>query len=277
MGGRAMSRQEDGIDWDDAYANAAHIPGAGAFPQRWAAQAAAFRVRARGACDMPYGRHPRQRFDLFLPQGAARGLVVFVHGGYWLRFDKSSWSHLAAGSLARGWAVALPSYRLAPEAAIGQITQDIAAALSVMAPLVKGPVVLSGHSAGGHLVARMICADSALSPAVAGRIARVVPISPVADLRPLIKTRMNDSFHLTEATARAESPICHAPRPDVPVTVWVGGAERPAFLDQARGLAKAWPAAFLHVEAGRHHFDVIEGLERPDSALTVALLDGVAP
>ena len=32
-------------DWDDAYANAPHIPGGAGFPDRWAAEAGAFRDR----------------------------------------------------------------------------------------------------------------------------------------------------------------------------------------------------------------------------------------
>ncbi|WP_425057126.1 alpha/beta hydrolase [Rhodovulum bhavnagarense] len=271
-----MSRQEDGIDWDDAYANAAHIPGAADYPSRWAEAAAAFRAGAFGECDLPYGHHPRQRFDLFMPPGAPAGLAVFVHGGYWLRFDKSFWSHLAAGPLARGWAVALPSYRLAPEVGIACITHDIAQALGVMARLLpRGPIVLAGHSAGGHLVARMICKDIHLPETVAARIARVVPVSPLSDLRPLMRTQMNTALGLDEPEARAQSPVCHTPRPDVPVVIWVGGAERPAFLDQARWLAAAWPGAALSIDAARHHFDVIEGFARPDSPLTGALLDAV--
>lgn len=270
-----MSSDARKIDWDDAYANMPHIPGGADYPARWAAEAEAFRKGARGETDIPYGNHPRQRFDLFLPEGAPRGLTVFVHGGYWLRFDKSLWSQLAAGPLSRGWAVAMPSYRLAPEAAIAGITADILHALPVMAARVAGPIALAGHSAGGHLVARMICNDVVLPEDVAARIARVVPISPVSDLRPLRNTAMNADFKLTEDAARAESPVFHWPRPGVPVSVWVGGDERPVFLDQARWLAEAWAGAGLTIVPGRHHFDIVEGLTAPDSPLTEALLSGL--
>jgi hypothetical protein len=40
---------------------------------------------------------PAERFDLFVPDGKARGLIVFVHGGYWQWMDKSAFSHLAEG------------------------------------------------------------------------------------------------------------------------------------------------------------------------------------
>ncbi|MFZ1727079.1 MAG: alpha/beta hydrolase, partial [Albidovulum sp.] len=91
------------------------------------------------------------------------------------------------------------------------------------------------------------------------------------DLRPLIETSMNDTLRLDLTEARRESPALRPHCPDVPVHVWVGGAERPAFLDQARRLGNAW-ACPVTVDPGKHHFDVIEGLERPDSALLSALL-----
>ncbi|WP_212525208.1 alpha/beta hydrolase [Actibacterium sp. MT2.3-13A] len=263
------------MDWDDAYANMPYIPDGQSYPARWAEAAAVFRAQARAELDLPYGDHPRQRFDLFHPEGEARGLVVFIHGGYWLKFDKSLWSHLAAGALARGWAVAMPSYRLAPEVRIADITQDVRDALVAIAGRVAGPIAVTGHSAGGHLTARMLCPDVALPEAVAARLVRALPISPVTDLRPLLKTAMNDDFRLDDAAAAAESPaLCPAPRP-VPVTVWVGGAERPVFLDQARWLADAWPGAGLHIAPGLNHFTVIEGLTAADSLLTRDLLDGL--
>ena len=85
---------------------------------------------------------------------------MFVHGGYWKAFDKSTWSHLAHGAVARGWAMALPSYTLAPDATLAQMTAQIARAIAAARAEVPGPVRLAGHSAGGHLVARMLCADS---------------------------------------------------------------------------------------------------------------------
>ena len=263
------------MNLDIAYANADFIEGAAEYPPRWAAEAAAFRARAKARLDLAYGPGARQRLDLFLPEGTPAGLVMFVHGGYWRMFDKSSWSHLAAGPVARGWAVAMPSYTLAPEARIADITREIAAALTFAAGQVAGPVVMTGHSAGGHLVARMNCRDVALPDAVAGRMVRIVPISPLADLRPLLKTKMNEDFRMDMAEAEAESPLLHGARRGVDTRVHVGAEERPAFLDQARWLTDGWDEARLSIAPGRHHFDVIDELGAPDSPL-VALLAGGA-
>lgn len=257
---------------DRAYVNADFIAGADGFPPRWSAEAAAFRaaIGDRARLGLDYGPGLRHRFDLFLPEADPRGVAVFVHGGYWMRFGREDWSHLAAGPMARGWAVAMPSYTLAPEARIGQITREVAAAVSAAAALVPGPVVVTGHSAGGHLSARMACADAPLG----ADVVRVVPISPLADLGPLLATTMNDSLHLDPVQVAAESPARLERRPGCEVTVWVGGQERPAFLWQARVLSEDWACAW-HVEPGRHHFDVIDDLARPESALVETLVGGL--
>ncbi len=253
-------------DWDDAYANRAHIPGADDIIATWEPAAEAFRASLgpRARLDIPYGPSLRHRLDLFLPDGTPKGLAVFVHGGYWMAFDKSRWSHLAAGALAAGWAVALPSYTLAPEARIAQITQEIAAAIAHAAGLVPGPIRLSGHSAGGHLVSRMACAGSPLDPALRPRLAHVLSISGVHDLRPLRATKMNDTLNIDEAEARSESPALLDPVPGTRLTAWVGAVERPEFVRQNDLLTSAWSqpgvATRAHHDPHRHHFDVIAGL-----------------
>jgi arylformamidase len=257
-------------DPDRDYTNGAFIPGGADYPDRWAREAAAFRagLGERAELDLPYGPGARQRLDLFLPEGPAQGVVVFVHGGYWHLFSKSHWSHLAAGPLARGFAVAMPGYTLAPAARIAEMTVEIAKACWFVATRVPGPMVVTGHSAGGHLAARMGCADLAV-PA-----ARVVPISPLTELGPLMATAMNATLRIDEAEANSESPARLALRPEVAAHVWVGGAERPAFLWHARVLAEEWDCPWT-VDPGRHHFDVIDAMQDPTSALTEALVGGL--
>jgi len=265
------------MELDDAYANGAYINGAEGFPQRWATAASALRqeLGARARLNLPYGASERQKYDLFLPESPTRGTVVFVHGGYWRAFDRSSWSHLAAGPLAQGWAVAMPSYDLCPQVSIAEITRQLATAVQVVAAQVSGPISLTGHSAGGHLVARML--DRNLVPDEIGRRFRaVIPISPLSDLQPLLQTSMNDDFAMDITQAQAESPLGMMDRHPARVTVWVGGDERPAFLDQARWLAQAWGADHV-IAPGKHHFDVIDPLSDPKSDLVHRLTGWPGP
>ncbi|WP_119302790.1 alpha/beta hydrolase [Dongia deserti] len=267
--------------WDDAYSNGAYIPGGDRYPAKWTNQASEFRQsmtrQGRAQLDEPYGAKPRARFDLLLPQDQAKGLFVFVHGGYWMAFDKSSWSHLAASALDRGWAVALPSYPLCPDARISEITAEVAQAITTISERVAGPIVLAGHSAGGHLVTRMACAGAPLSNAVRERLQHIVSISGLHDLRPLLNTSMNRTLCMDEAEASRESPALLRPRAGVRVTCWVGSRERPEFLRQNALLANIWTGLGArmteHQAEGRHHFDVIEDLADPGSALVATLLD----
>ncbi len=297
-------------DWDDAYANIAHIPGGAEFPDAWAQAAADFRERhpatlwtggqppaaaaaflaENGPPDrFPGALKPRDIYapknlpapdaEFYLPQGEPRGLAVFVHGGYWMKFAPSWFSHLAQGALARGWAVLLPSYPLAPAAGLPEMRDRIAAQVAAAAGEVSGPIALTGHSAGGHLAARLVCKDSPLPAPVLARVARCLPISGLFDLRPLQLTAMRGDLGLDDATARDESPLFHLPVPGCELHLWVGGDERPVFIRQSQLLHAAWAGfprrSTLTVEPGRHHLDVVAGLAAPDHPLTEALLGGL--
>lgn len=268
-------------DWTVAYTNGAFIPGADAWPRAWEDAASAFRAErldpSLTRLAVAYGPHVRQHYDLFLPEHEPKGLVVFIHGGYWLAFDGGVWSHLAAGPLRRGFAVAIPTYRLCPEARISEITDDIGAAISAAAAVVDGPLYLTGHSAGGHLACRMITTTSPLAADVRSRIRHIVSISGLHDLRPLMRAAMNAKLRLDPAEALAESPALLAPIDGARVTCWVGGAERAEFRRQNALLANVWTGLGARTlaweEPDRHHFNVIDGLADPESALLATLLD----
>ena len=264
-------------NWDEAYENGAFINNASDFPPLWNKKAAAFRKQlgSRAELDIPYGKSERQTLDLFRPEGEAKGLLVFVHGGYWKAFDKSTWSHLAAGAVAQGWAVAMPSYTLAPQARITKITREIAVAITHAASLVDGPIHLAGHSAGGHLVTRMLCANGPLTTAehspIQQRIKKVISMSGVHDLRPLLNTSMNSVLQLDEDEAVAESVVMQLPNHHAELVCLVGGNERPEFIRQSELLANMWVGfgveTRLVVAESKHHFDVIDALESSDLAL----------
>lgn len=253
---------------DDAYSNGIYIPDGEGYYARWEAAAEAFRDgHSLKELAVPYGPKARQTYDIYHPARAAKGTLIFVHGGYWMAGTPGMFSHLARGAIEAGYACAMPSYTLTPDARIGEITNEISAACAAIAKRTEGPIYLAGHSAGGHLVARMGCADMAAD--WTKRVARIMPISLLSDLDPLRGTSMNDTLGIDEAEALGESPIRHAPL-DISVTAWVGSAERPVFVDQAGWLHKAW-GCDLTLDDGKHHFDVIEGLEDPKSAMMRAL------
>ena len=267
--------------WDLAFENSAHIPGSNKLLKVWTDNAEQYRAAALANgrqldLDIAYGKHHREIFDLVWPETTPKGLVVLVHGGYWLQFDKSYWTDLAEGVRANGWTVCVPSYTLTPEARISDITIQVSRAIITAAKLVTGPIRLTGHSAGGHLVSRMACNDTMLPLDVLERIEHIVSISGLHDLRPLLNTKMNESLRLDATEAANESTVLHTPISDTSITAWVGGDERPEFIRQSQLLNIMWQGLDANVtcilDERHNHFSVIEGLKIPTSPITKELL-----
>lgn len=255
-------------DWNNAYANGIHIVGGDQWGDVWASRSDKLRrdslEAGRAHIDVPYGDNPRNLYDLFLPDGAIKGLVVFIHGGFWTETDKNYWSYLASGPVEQGFAVAMPSYTLCPEARISDITAEIAKAIEHSAAKITGPIYLVGHSAGGQLACRMVTLFSPLNQTVRQRIKHVMSISGLHDLRPLMQMELNTVLKIDEAEALAESPALLRPDYDTHLTCWYGSNERPEFARQSVLLANIWlglgATTTLIEEPDRHHYDVIDGL-----------------
>lgn len=267
-------------DWEDAYANSDNIARGHSWPDAWAEPASSYRKElaslGQAKLDIVYGKRKRNVLDVFMPKGPAKGLAIFIHGGYWLALDKTFWSHLARGPVENGIAVAIPSYTLCPEARISDVTNEVAIAIETVASLIPGPLFLTGHSAGGHLVSRMISGTSPLCEATRARIRNTVSISGIHDLRPLMRTSMNAALRIDDAEALTESPALLAPMRGARIICWVGGAERSEFVRQSGLLANIWAGlgaeTIFYEEPDRHHFNVIDGLTDPRHVLVKTLL-----
>lgn len=212
----------------------------------------------RPALDLPYGPHPRQRFDLFVADGPWRGTLAWFHPGYWQARDKAQFRFLAPPFLARGIDVALVNYPLCPDVTLGALVEatraSVPAILTEAARRGRGGQVLvaAGHSAGGHIAAELgLSAWAAAgpqrpgpgSPGAAAPIAAVAAWSGVYDLSPLLGTPLNDKLRLDAGTARALSPLWRVRGGLPPALFAVGGAETQAFRDQSARMAAAWRAA----------------------------------
>jgi len=268
------------FDWNDAYANGVNIPGGDRWPSLWADVSGPFRehmaIEGRAQLDVEYGPRPRNRMDIFLPKGEPAGLVVYIHGGFWRLLDKSFGSHLAAGPLAHGYAVAMPSYTLTPEVRVTEIGREIAAAIERAGSMVKGPILLTGHSAGGQLATRMVTATSPLGRETAARVNNVVSISGLHDLRPMVRLNYNNDIRIDDAEAEVESPVLLRPMDGTRLICWVGQAERSEFVRQSELLANIWTglgaSTAFYAEPDKHHFNIVDGLAYADHPLTLALV-----
>lgn len=103
-----------------------------------------------------YGTDPSQFAELTRPTGTSRGVVVIIHGGFWLaQYDLSLGRPLAVALAAQGWTAYNIEYRRVGNGGGWPGTlDDVAAAIDALADvdgLDTTKVVTLGHSAGGHL------------------------------------------------------------------------------------------------------------------------------
>ena len=96
----------------------------------------------------------------------------------------------------------IPSYPLAPEVRISSITISIIQAVEKIASKTTGPLRLIGHSAGGHLVSRLIC-KKVLTNKTLQRLEKAISVSGIHDLRPLLNTQINEIFRLDPFRSRS--------------------------------------------------------------------------
>lgn len=240
--------------------------------ERWRVSSAAFRARVPATLDLTYGDAPRHRLDLFhAPK--PRGTVVFIHGGYWRSLDKSLFSFLAEPLVSAGLSVAAFNYRLCPEVGIADIVDDCRQAFVWLLahgeehglPLAR--IALTGHSAGGHLVAMLLATDWRHHGIDNPQIAGAVALSGVFELEPLLKCSMNADLHLDQTSALSLSPIHLVPRFTAPLWLAAGADESAAFRQQTHSLHTAWRETVVYAEevAGCNHFTIVDHFAQPDS------------
>ncbi len=189
------------MDLEAEYNNRAKVPGHPAIIAGWQRDAAAFRAtHPQAELGLAYGPTPRQAMDVFWP-AAGRGapLAMFIHGGYWQGNDRSNFSHLAAGLLAHGVGVAMPSYDLCPQVTLAVLVEQVRDAAAFLARRHGRGVLASGHSAGGHLAAMLLATDWAARGLPAPAVPAALPISGLFDLPPLMHTSVNTAVGLDEA------------------------------------------------------------------------------
>ena len=261
------------MDYEVEYNNRARVPENPAIIAGWSRDAATYR-EARPPKVIAYGTGERNRIGLFAGDGTGP-IVVFIHGGYWQALDGSFFSHLAAGLNAHGIDVAVPSYDLCPVVSIADIIGEMRAAMRELSKLGR-PLVVSGHSAGGHLAACMLATDwRAFDAALADLVPAAYAISGLFDLRPLVTTSINTALKLDDVSAQAVSPLLWPAPSRGTLDAVVGGDESAEYLRQSRTIVDAWSAAGIATQfatiPNANHFTAIAPLADPSSPMTLRL------
>ena len=165
----------------------------------------------------------KHRLDLYLPRGQKDFPVLFfVHGGAWRHGDKSYlgvYSMLGMFWARHGVGAAITNYRLTPTVMHPEHIKDVAKAFAWTYKNIDryggraDEIFVSGHSAGGHLVALLATDDSYLkAEGLSLRTIRgAIPMSGVYDVGE--RNRIFDAAFGTAPKAREDaSPLFHVTR-----------------------------------------------------------------
>jgi arylformamidase len=268
------------VDYEAEYNNRARVKEHPEILARMASDAAAYRERAtaegRAELGVSYGPSPRQFIDIFFSHaGSDAPLALFIHGGYWRSLEPRVFSSLARGLNAHGVTVALAGYDLCPDVGIADIVTQMERACLFLWDRFRKPILVHGHSAGGHLAAAMLATDWQTHGAPADLVPAAMAISGLFDLAPMIATSMNVDFKLDEAEARRLSPLFWPAPAGRTLDAVVGGDESNEFLRQSRIIVDQWGSAGVAARyeaiAGANHFTVVDPLTDPQTAMVKRL------
>lgn len=239
--------------------------------------------------DVRYGEGDKQKLDVFRCGDTSAPTLIYVHGGYWQRGDKSIYSFIAAPFVAANINVVVVGYDLCPDVTLTRISEEIREAVACIFlradefGLNKDRLSVMGHSAGGHITEMMMGTDWTQYNAELpfDLIKAGIPVSPLSLLEPVRRTvGLNSGIRMDEAEAQAQSPMLnHPPLTNAPQMIVVGGAETDEFHRQAQMYHDAFKSdertMEVYVVPDVDHFDELNVLVDPESEFfkkTIAII-----
>ena len=260
------------------YNNRELVPDYANYFTRWAEGSARARSTMTCQLDLRYGDAPGETLDLFPARKGDGTCMMFIHGGYWRSMDKRDHSILAPAWVDAGVSLAVVNYDLCPAVSVDEIVRQMLRAsrwLWLHAErygMDPDRLYVSGHSAGGHLTAMMMCA---VFPVFDARLPKDLwkgglAVSGLYDLRPLQQVDfLQKDLRLDDDSALRLSPAYLPPATRAPVMTSVGGEESAEFKRQNALLGERWKAPFAGNIAmpGKNHFSVVDALADPASPL----------
>lgn len=232
-----------------------------------------------------YGESPAETLDIFPAASPAPAPIqLFIHGGFWQTLDAATFSFPARTLVPAGAAYLAIDYALMPAVSMGEIVRQCRAAIAWTYRNAHGfsgdpaRIHISGHSAGGHLVAMLLDpgwpADYGLPTDV---IKGGCAISGLYELEAVRLSAHNAAMALTSADVAAYSPQrCVLPTA-APLILAVGGREPEEFRLQTTDYAQAWQAVGNSCEVivppqADHISILLDDLTAPDTKLHGAVL-----
>ena len=231
------------------------------------------RQRHEGIYNLRYGPGPLATLDVFKAAQDHAPVHVFLHGGYWRGRDKSDFSYLADALLPHGITTVVMNYDLCPAVTVAQIVDQTRRGLQWVAQQAAAwgvdgnKILVSGHSAGAHIIAATLAQTGADFQLKQHAIKKAYLISGVFDVEPVLEISVNEEVHLKPADVLALSPVRHPFAANVDYEVVVGGAEPRDWIGESTRMAAHLKSmgcrVGLHELPGLNHYSVLHEMDSP--------------
>ena len=243
----------------------------------WIDRSILTRKNLKSAIDISYGKSEKQKLDFFSSADINSPTVIFFHGGYWQRGDKSVYSFLANSFVKNNINFLAVGYDLCPKISITQIVLQAQEAIvwiwqnANRLEINKDKFIVSGHSAGGHITGMMmgtewnkISSDLPNNLILAG-----IPISALNLLEPIRHTTLNDALKMDKEEAKSQSPIYLPPRTNARQLIVYGANETDEFHRQSNIYYEKFKSEERKIERfivpDADHFDEMNDLSNESS------------
>jgi len=223
-----------------------------------------------------YGPDPRQRLDLYAPEGAVAALpiLLFVNGGSWNEGSRSDYEFVGRAFAARGYLTITMDYRLLPQSQFPAFVQDVALAIAWAetegARFGGDPerIFAVGHSAGAYNLALSVLDKRYLRDAGANpkALRGIATLAGPFDFLPLDTRVTIDTFGKVADPARTQ-PINFVAADAPPFLLLTGTADTTVYPKNSRALSRHLKNAGAAVESkeyeGMGHAGIMLALAKP--------------
>ena len=225
--------------------------------------------------DIAFGSDPRQRLDVYAPDGATNlPAVLFVYGGSWNSGNRGDYAFVGRAIAARGYVAVVADYRLVPQVLYPDFVVDTGLALRWMRNSVRDyggdprRLFVVGHSAGAYNAVML-----ALNPRIeassgvrAGDIRGVVGLAGPYDFLPLDDPSTIAAFGQWPAAGETQ-PVNYARRSAPSMLLLHGEADTTVYPRNSKSLADRLRRAGANVEEryypGAGHVTLVTSLAVP--------------
>lgn len=246
-------------------------------------------LAARGE---PYGLHPRQLLDVWVPtarrhRGAALPVVVFFYGGGWHKGERGHYAFAGAALAGEGFVAIVADYRLVPEGRFPTMIEDGAEAIRWARDHATDfggdpeRISICGHSAGAYIGAMLTLDRRWLRRAgVDPRIIRAGALmAGPYDFAPFTEYRGRNTFAHWPRVEETQ-PIHFARRTAAPLLLLTGSNDKLVYPRNSRRLAERLRELGAEAECqsyrGVGHVDIMLSFSRTFRSRSPALADAVA-